>query len=200
MTCTTPFGRSTSGCVMSAVTLPEVTYWPVALIVNESGSPAADVMSPFASDGEYTVEPLMSWGPARVSVRTRVQRRGAEPTWFWNSATSADWFDARPARLAVAAWIAVKLGAKSVNPRRPELRTSNSVAFAAAPVLWLTNGTETCASAPRTPESAKLSNGTVSASETGYPSTWSITFMVTFRNVVVFCTVASLLRAGWGVK
>ena len=65
MTWMTPLGRSTSGCVMRADALPEVTYWPVALSTNESGSPAAEVrLEPGTREGEYTVEPLMSCGVA----------------------------------------------------------------------------------------------------------------------------------------
>ena len=42
-----------SGCVMSAVTLPDVTYWPVPLETNENNSPPAEVkLAPSTKKGE----------------------------------------------------------------------------------------------------------------------------------------------------
>ena len=52
MTWMTPFGRRTSGWMICAVALPEVTKWPVALNTKESGSPAADVRFELPSSGE----------------------------------------------------------------------------------------------------------------------------------------------------
>ena len=52
MTWMTPFGRRTSGWMICAVALPEVTKWPVALNTKESGSPAAEVRFELPSSGE----------------------------------------------------------------------------------------------------------------------------------------------------
>ena len=76
MTWMTPLGRSTSGCVMRAVTLPEETYWPVALSAKASGSPAAVVRFPPRSAGEYAVVPFTSCMRARiVSVSVGLSER-----------------------------------------------------------------------------------------------------------------------------
>ena len=76
MTWMTPLGRSTSGCVTRAVTVPEITYVPVSLRTNANGSPAADTKVPFASVDEYALVPLMSCASRHQSARAQGLLKG----------------------------------------------------------------------------------------------------------------------------
>ena len=106
---------------------------------------------------------------------------------------SALWLDARLARLAAALSIAELLGAKSVNPRRPVLRTSKRDSVLVAFVLALYYGTDTWRSAVCASARDALLTGTVSANVCGMVSTWSTMWMVMLPDVVVFVTTESLL-------
>ena len=119
--------------------------------------------------------------------------KGRGRTWFWKSACAADWFAARLAspRAARAAAIAPSSGAKNVKPCRPPFSTSKNGAGALA--LAFKAGRETLRRRGARSAREVLSSATVSASEPGKPRTWSIVWMVTLPNVVVFDTVGSFL-------
>ena len=89
-------------------------------------------------DGRAVDELRAGGAVGNVSICARKLRGAKERrTWFWKSAMSALWLDARLARLAAALSIALLFGAKSVNPRRPVLRTSKRDSVLVAFVLAL---------------------------------------------------------------